>query len=208
MNTNDITVRLEEKKDYRKNETLIRNSFWNVYRPGCFEHYVLHTMRCFDGFVPELDFVMEKCGELIGQAAFVKAFIKSDKGKNIPVMALGPICIEPRYQRKGYGKFLLDYALRKAADYGCKAVCLEGNYNFYSQCGFTYASNFGIRYHGLNNDDDSSFFLCKELEKGYLDNITGEYSPPECYFVDEAKVDEFDNRFEYKQKLKLDTQLF
>ena len=38
---NDHTIRLEEKKDYREVENLVRESFWNVYKPGCAEHYVI-----------------------------------------------------------------------------------------------------------------------------------------------------------------------
>ena len=65
--TNDITFRLEEKKDYRAVENLIRESFWNVYLPGCSKHYVIHVLRYDPAFVKELDFVMEKDGVLIGR---------------------------------------------------------------------------------------------------------------------------------------------
>ncbi|HAR92174.1 MAG TPA: GNAT family N-acetyltransferase, partial [Eubacterium sp.] len=30
----DIIIRLEREEDYRENENLIRESFWNVYCPG------------------------------------------------------------------------------------------------------------------------------------------------------------------------------
>jgi len=64
---NNIVIRLEEKSEYRKVENLVRDSFWNVYRPGCLEHYVLNQLRNDPAFVPELDFVMYQEGELIGQ---------------------------------------------------------------------------------------------------------------------------------------------
>ena len=85
------------------------------------------------------------------------------------IMTMGPICISPELQGQGYGKRLLDYSLEKAAELGCGALCFEGNINFYGKSGFTYASAFGIRYHGLPEGADASFFLCKELKKGYLD---------------------------------------
>ena len=205
---NDCIIRLERTEEHRETETLVREAFWNVYRPGCLEHYVLNQLRNDEAFVPELNFVMEKDGRLIGQNMFMRAVIKADDGRDIPIMTMGPICITPELQSKGYGKILLDYSLEKAAELGCGALCFEGNINFYGKSGFTYASEFGIRYHGLPEGADASFFLCKELKKGYLDGFSGEYTPPNGYFVDEAQAEEFDKQFPPKEKLKLPTQLF
>ena len=208
MNKNNICIRLEKKEEYREVENLVRESFWNVYRPGCLEHFVLNQLRDDPAFVPELDFVMEQDGRLIGQNMFMNAHIKADDGRNIPIMTMGPICIAPELKRKGYGKILLDYSLEKAKALGCGAVCFEGNIDFYGKSGFTYASEFGIRYHGLPEGEDASFFLCKELIPGYLDGITGEYATPQGYFVDEAAAEEFDKEFPYKEKQKLPGQIF
>ena len=208
MNKNDYIIRLEKKEEYRKVEELVRESFWNVYRPGCSEHLVLNKIRQDKDFMPHLDFVMEKDGVIIGQNVFVNAVIKADDGRDIPIMAMGPICIAPEFKRMGYGKALLDYSLEQAREYGCKAVCFEGNIDFYGKSGFTYASKYGIRYHGLPEGEDSSFFLCKELEEGYLDTITGEYQTPSIYFVDDEEVEEFDKDFPAKEKLRLPTQIF
>ena len=205
---NDCIIRLERTEEHRETETLVREAFWNVYRPGCLEHYVLYQLRNDKAFVPELNFVMEKDGRLIGQNMFMRAVIKADDGRDIPIMTMGPICITPELQGTGYGKILLDYSLEKAAELGCGALCFEGNINFYGKSGFTYASEFGIRYHGLPEGTDASFFLCKELKNGYLDDISGEYTPPNGYFVDEAEAEEFDKQFPPKEKLKLPTQLF
>ena len=208
MNTNNIIIRLERKEEYRTVENLVRESFWNVYRPGCLEHFVLNQLREDDAFVPELDFVMEVNGQIIGQNMFMHAEINSDDGRTIPIMTMGPICIVPEFKRMGYGKKLLDYSLEKAKELGCGAVCFEGNIDFYSKSGFTYASEYSIRYHGLSEDDDASFFLCKELIPGYLDGVAGEYSTPKGYLVDEEAAEEFDKQFPHKEKLKLPGQLF
>lgn len=149
MNKNNIHIRLEKKEEYREVENLVRESFWNVYRPGCLEHYVLNQLRDDAAFVPELDFVMELDGKLIGQNMFMRANIKADDGRDIAIMTMGPICITPELKRKGYGKILLDYSLEKAKELGCGTVCFEGNIDFYGKSEFTYASTFGIRYHGL-----------------------------------------------------------
>lgn len=204
----NITIRLEKREEYREVENLVRESFWNVYRPGCLEHYVINQLRDDAAFVPELDFAMELDGKLIGQNMFMKAVIKADDGRDIDICTMGPICIDPAYKRKGYGKILLDYTLEKAKEYGFKAICFEGNIDFYGKSGFRPASDFGIRYHGLAEGEDASFFLCKELEAGYLDGVTGEYATPAGYFVDEAATEEFDKQFPNKQKLKLPGQIF
>ena len=208
MNKNNIKIRLEKKEEYREVENLVRETFWNVYRPGCLEHFVLNRLRNNPDFIAELDYVMELNGNLIGQIVFMKAVLKADDGRDIPIVTIGPICIIPEFKRRGYGKALLDYSLDKAAKMGFGAVCLEGNVDFYGKSGFTYADEFGIRYHGLSEGEDASFFLCNELTPGYLDGITGEYETPAGYFVDEAEADEFDKGFPYKEKLKLPGQLF
>ena len=203
----NIVIRLEKKEEYREVENLVRESFWNVYRPGCLEHYVLHYLRNKEVFVPELDFVMEQNGKIIGQNVFVKTEIKADDGRDIPIMAMGPICIMPELQGKGYGKRLLEYSLEQAAKFGCGAVCFEGNIEFYGKSGFRPASVFGIRYHGVPEGEDASFFLCKELISGYLDGVTGEYTP-ETYLIDEKEAELFDQEFPAKEKKKLPGQLF
>ena len=208
MNKNDYMIRLERKEEHREVENLIREAFWNVYRPGCLEHYVINQLRSDEAFVPELNLVMEKDGQIIGQNMFMHAEIKADDGRTVPIMTMGPICITPELKRKGYGKILLDYSLEKAAELGCGAVCFEGNIDFYGKSGFTYASEFGIRYHGLPEGADASFFLCKELTPGFLDGITGVYGPPQGYFVDEEAAEEFDRQFAPKEKLRLPGQLF
>ena len=204
----NYTIRPVEKKDHRAVETLVRESFWNVYRPGCSEHYVIHVLRDDPAFVPELDFVMEQDGRLIGQNMFMRTVIEADDGSIVPVLTMGPIGITPDLKRQGYGKALLDYSLEKAAAMGFGAVLFEGNIDFYSKCGFDYARKFGIRYHDLPEGADDSFFLCKELVPGYLDGVTGVYQTPKGYYVDDADVEEFDRGFEPKEKLKLPGQIF
>ena len=208
MKYDDITIRPEREEEHRAVENLIRESFWNVYRPGCLEHYVIHVLRDDPAFVKELDFVMEKDGTLIGQNIFMKTVINADDGRDVEVLTMGPICIAPELKRKGFGKILLDYSLEKAAAAGFGAVLFEGNIGFYGKSGFDYSSKFGIRYHDLPEGADSSFFLCKELIDGYLDGVTGIYRTPTGYYVDETDAEEFDRSFPQKEKLKLPGQIF
>ena len=207
MKKNDYMIRLETPNDYRKVENLTREAFWNVYRPGCMEHYVLHCYRDREGFVPELDFVMEKDGEIIGHVMSVRAKIQADDGREIPIMTFGPISIAPEYKRKGYGKALLDYSMEKAKKMGVGALCMEGNIDFYGKSGFVVASTKGIHYYAEPREEEVPYFLLKELKEGFLDGITGVYHTPEGYFVDEKAVEKFDADFPSKEKLKLPGQL-
>ena len=208
MNTNDYRIRPERTEDQRAVEELIRESFWNVYRPGCSEHYVMHVLRDDPAFVHELNFVMEQNGRLIGQNMFMRTHILADDGREIPVLTMGPICITNDRKRQGYGKRLLDYSLEKAAAMGFGAVLFEGNIAFYGKSGFDYAGSFGIRYHDLPEDADASFFLCKELIPGYLGDVTGVYYTPQGYYVDDADVEAFDRSFPPRVKEKLPGQIF
>ena len=208
MNTNDIFIRPERKEEYGEVENLVREAFWNVYRPGCSEHYVIHVLRDDPAFVKELDFVMERDGKLIGQNMFMRTFIDADDGRVIHVLTMGPICVTPELKRMGYGKKLLDFSLEKASAMGFGAVLFEGNIGFYGHSGFTYARNFGIRYHDLPDGADDSFFLCRELIPGYLDDVTGVYQTPGGYYVDNGDVEAFDAAFPPKEKLKLPGQIF
>ena len=204
----NLTIRLETEKDYRITEELTREAFWNVYRPGCYEHYVLHTLRSDPDFIHELDFVMELDGRIIGHVMFMHAELTRSDGSVLPIMTFGPISIHPDFQRKGYGKKLLDFALDKARAIGAGAICIEGNINFYGKCGFTVASDRGLHYHNEPENAEVPYFLVCELKEGFLDGKGGTYCPPTGYFVSEADVEEFDKSFVPKQKLKLPGQLF
>ncbi|MBQ9541883.1 N-acetyltransferase [Ruminococcus sp.] len=204
----NFIIRLETENDRRENEFLVREAFWNVYKPGCSEHYVLHVLRDDPAFVKELNFVMVQNGRLIGQNIFVRTVINADDGRVVDVLTMGPICIIPDLQRTGLGRKLLDFTVEKARSMGFGAVLFEGNINFYGKSGFDYAEKFGIRYHDLPDGADQSFFLCKELKEGYLDGVTGVYQTPQGYYVPDDEVEEFDIKFPPKQKLKLAGQIF
>lgn len=208
MAKNNIIIRNETKEDYRKVENLTREAFWNVYRPGCTEHYVLHCYRNDPAFVPELDLVMELNGELIGQVIYVRSEIDCDDGRKVPIMTFGPIGIAPKYKRQGYGKRLLDYSMEKAKETGVGALVITGNILFYGKSGFVPAMTKGVRY---ADDPEADYLLVKELIPGYLDDVSGTYKDPEGYFVCEKNPKDFElfeATFPTKEKKKLPGQLF
>lgn len=139
---------------------------------------------------------------------FVRALIQADDGRKIPIATMDPICIAPKYQQQGFGKLLLDASLERARAFGIQAVCFEGNIDFYGRSGFACADSFGIRYADLREGADASFFLCKELETGYLGGVTGVYTPPECYPVAQDEAEAFDRTFPAKEKHRHSSQIF
>ena len=198
-----MNIRLEQPQDYREVELLTREAFWNVYRPGCTEHYVLHCYRQRPEFIPDLAFVMEHDGRLIGHVMFSKAALTCDDGTLLPACTFGPLSIHPDYQRKGFGCALLRHALTVAKDLGYGAVCMEGNIDFYRHAGFVVASSLGIHYHGEPRDSDVPYFLAKELLPGYLHGRECTYRTPAGYFVaddDPAAFAAFDATFPPKEK--------
>ena len=208
-----MIIRLEQTKDYCEVENLTREAFWNVYRPGCTEHYVLNQYRSNPDFIPELDFVMEEDGRIIGHIMFSHAELALPDGTRKSSWTFGPISIHPDYKRKGYGLKLLQYALKKARGMGVGFLCMEGNIGFYKHAGFGLASRLGIHYHDMPHDEEVPFFLAQELIPGWLKaNGIAEatYCPPKGYFV----ADEYPEAFEAyeatfppKEKLRLPGQL-
>lgn len=200
----DCVIRLERPSDYPETEQLVRKAFWNVYRPGCFEHFVLHCYREREDFIPALDFVMEKGGRLIGQVMYVRSQIQTDDGHIIPIMTFGPISIAPDAQGNGYGSILLRHSMEAAKQLGAGALAITGSSNFYGKFGFVPGKARGIRY---AEDPEADYFLGKELIPGYLDGISGTFRDPDGYAVDETELEAFDRQFPPKKKKKLPGQL-
>ena len=200
----DYTIRLETKNDYREVEALTREAFWNVYRPGCLEHFVLHKFRERADFIRQLSFVMEQNGKIIGHIMYAHSTILCDDGRKIPIMTFGPFSILPEKQGKGYGTALLCYSIEKAKELGAKALAITGNIAFYSKSGFVMGKTKNILY---ADDPAAEYFLVKELDENFFSGISGTYNDPDGYFVDEVEAEAFDKNFPYKEKQTLDGQL-
>ena len=197
-------IRIEEEKDYRTVENLTREAFWNVYKPGCDEHYVLHIARNDPHFIKDLSLVLEKDDEIIGHIMFVETSLKAKKDK--PAVIFGPVSILPKYQKQGYGTKLINYTIEKAKELGYKGIVITGNPDYYHRFGFLSAKHFDIHYNEYSTDE-LPFFMAMELEEGYFDE-TYLYSDPSIYNVNTCDVEEFDKTFPYKEKKVLPTQIF
>ena len=205
----NITIRLENERRLSKCRKPDPRSFLECLPSRL--HGALCTALLSEmtrTFVPELDFVMELDGELIGQVIYVRSEIDCDDGRKVPIMTFGPIGIAPAYKRQGYGKQLLDYSMEKAKEMGAGALAITGNILFYGKSGFVPAKTKGVRY---ADDPEADYFLIKELTPGFLNGISGTYKDPEGYFVcekDPEGFERFEATFPKKEKQKLPGQLF
>ena len=100
----NVTVRNETPADYQEVEALVRRAFWNLYVPGCSEHYLAHILRSHPDFVPELDLVLEAAGRVVGSILYTRARLVGKAGREKEILTFGPVCVAPEFQRRGYGK--------------------------------------------------------------------------------------------------------
>lgn len=198
MNKN-YTIRLERQEDYRAVENLTREAFWNLSVLGCDEHYLVHVMRNHEDFIPELDFVIEADGKIIGNVMYVKAKLSDEKGEKKNILSFGPVCIHPDYQRRGYGKALLEYSFEKAIQLGYDTIVIYGNPDNYVARGFKSCKKYNVC---LEGDIYPCAMLVKELKEGSLDGRKWCYleSPVATLCGDVEAVAKFDAQFPPKEK--------
>ncbi len=184
MNKNYV-IRPERSEDYITVEKLTREAFFNVYRPGCLEHYVLHQFRNDPDFIPELSLVLETDGRIIAHVMYAKAEIKKSSGKSVQIATFGPFSVLPKFQKQGYGEALLRHSFTLVRAASILAIAIEGDYDYYKKYGFVKGKDIGIIY---QDDPTADYFLIKELEDGFISSNSGSYTDPRGYFVDEASA--------------------
>ncbi len=199
MNKNDYIIRLETENDYREVETLAREAFWDQNVPGCHEHYFVHVLRQHEDFIPALDYVLEEDGKIIGSIMYAKAKLVDEAGTEKPVLTMGPICIHPDYQRKGYGKALLEYTFERAMALGYDTIVNFGNPDNYVARGYKSSKKYNVCFEG---DIFPAALLVKELHDGVLDGRKWFYYPSKAEELcnDTEAVAEFDTLFPPKVK--------
>lgn len=194
-----IIIRNETPADYRAVENLTREAFWNQNVPGCDEHYLVHVMRSHPDFIPQLDFVLELDGEIIGSVLYTKAALMDAQGQKKTVLTFGPFSIAPEHQRKGYGKQLLEHSFTAAAAMGYDAVVIFGNPDNYVARGFKSCKKYGV---GLAPEVFPTALLVKELREGALEGGPWQYLPSsvDTLCEDAAATAAFDAGFPPKEK--------
>jgi len=203
MSDIDLILRNAKKEDYRTVEQLVREAFWNLYVPGCSEHYVLHNLRKSSDFIPELDFVAEQGGQIVGQIAYSRGTIKGRQGEEKEVMTFGPVSVLPAFQKRGIGSTLIIHTIALARDMGCSAICIYGDPRYYSRFGFRCAEKYEIK------TADNKFAVALqvlELRQGALNNVSGTFIESAAFAVDETEFAQYEATFPFKEKRETDSQ--
>lgn len=198
-----LNIRNEREADYKIVEDITRKAFYNVYVPGCMEHYLVHIMRGHEDFIPELDFVIELDGQIVGNIMYTKAKLTDEDGIEKDILTFGPVSILPKYQRNGYGKMLIEHSLKRAAELGYEAVVIMGSPVNYVSCGFECCKRHNVC---VEKNKYPAAMLVKELKPGALDGRLWLYSVSPVMNVDEREAQAFDDGLEKMEKKWMPSQ--
>ena len=193
----EATIRNEMSGDHRIVEELTRKAFWNLYVPGCVEHYLVHVMRDHADFIPELDYVLEQDNQIIGNIMYTKAKLISEEGIEKPILTFGPVSILPEYQRKGYGSKIIQHSFIRAKELGYAVIVIFGNPGNYAKLGFISCSRLDI---SLGDGVFPAGMLVKELQEGTLAGKKWTYKESDVYNIDPNEAEAFDSEFEPLEK--------
>jgi len=199
----NIMIRQENESDYEEVETLTREAFWDIYQPGCDEHLLAYKLRKAEAFIPELDFIAELDGQLVGNIMYSKAKIANQSGAECEVISFGPLSVLPLYQKSGIGSELVNHTIKLAEEMGYKAVVIFGNPDYYHRFGFVNAENYLIT---TGDGENFEAFMVRELYEGALQGVEGEFHEAPVFKIDKTEADAFDKKFPYKEKHITDTQ--
>lgn len=199
----EYIIRIERPQDYKAVETLTREAFWNLYVPGCNEHYLLHRLRSSPGFLPELSLVAEWEGAVLGHIAFTRGRLVREGDSPLEVFSFGPLSVWPRLQGKGIGGALVRRGLKDAREMGCTAVCIYGDPRYYSRFGFRCAEKYDIR---TADGKFAAALLALELVPGVLSQGAGRFVEDPAFDVDMSDFDVYDSGFEPKERLETESQ--
>jgi predicted N-acetyltransferase YhbS len=191
-----ITLRLERPEDYRAVENLTREAFWKFMSPTCDEHYLVHLLRAVPAFLPELDFVAEMDGELVGHVMYSRAKVVDDGGKETEVLTFGPLSVLPTYWHCGVGSALMRHSIRGAKQMGYRAIVFYGHPDYYPRFGFRNAKAFGIT---TPNGKNFDALMAMPLYDGALDGVSGAFHEDPVFAMKSEKAEVFNRAFPHKQ---------
>jgi len=200
---NKLLIRNEQEKDYRAVEEATREAFWNLYVPGCDEHYLVHLMRDSPDFLPELAFVAVLNEKVVGSIFFTKSHILDENGMRHDTITFGPVSVLPELHRQGIGSALIEHGRQAAIQRGYRAILIYGYPEYYKRFGFRHAKDFGI------SNPDGKYplaHLSLELFEGALQGISGRAFESGVYDIDKNAAQEYDALFEAKIKLVTPSQ--
>lgn len=193
----NITLRLETEADYRKVEEMTREAFWNLYVPGCDEHYLAHILRDHPDFIPELDYVAEVDGKIVGSIMYTKAFLIGEDQEQVEILAFGPLCVPPEHQRKGIGTELIEKTKALAAEKNIPAIVIYGDPHNYCKHGFRNGIDYNV---SDMNGEYPMGLLVLELKSGFFGLKNWKAKQSDVFSFDQKDAAEFDKRFAAKEK--------
>ena len=198
-----ITIRNEEQKDWAVVEKITRQAFYNLYVPGCVEHYLVHIMREHEDFIPELDFVLELDGQVIGNIMYTKAKLTDENGTEKEILTFGPVSIHPAYQRMGYGKMLMEHSFQAAIQLGYDTIVILGSPANYVSRGFKCCKKYNVC---IENGKYPAAMMVKELIPHVLDGHKWIYQDSPVMAISEEEAERYDNTLEPMEKKYLPSQ--
>jgi len=196
----EYLIRNETINDYKAVEEMTREAFWNLYVPGCDEHYLVHEMRNHEDFIPELDFVIDYKGEIIGNIMYTKARLINQSAYEKQILTFGPLCIRKDFQRRGLGKRLMEYSFYKAVSLGYSVIVIFGNPGNYVSSGFKSCYRYSI---SLEGEAYPTAMLVKELIPNIIPNDKWKYVQSSVYEIDPKRAEEYDSTLPKKEKTAL-----
>lgn len=178
-------------------EEITREAFWNLYSPGCDEHYLCHLLRDHKDFIPELDFVAEKDGNVIGSIMYSKSFLFGEDNEKVEIASFGPLCVHPQFQRKGIGTALINKTRDLVKSMGIPAIVIYGDPHNYCKHGFRN----GLDYRVSNIDGEYPLgLLVLELETRFFGKAKWKAIQSDAFRFDPKDAIEFDGKFKEKEK--------
>lgn len=193
----EIIIRREQEKDYGKVEEMIRKAFWNLYVPGCTEHFLAHVIREHGDFVKELDLVLELNGQLIGSIMYTKAKLVAEQGEEKEILTFGPLSILPEFQRQGYGRRLMEASFQQALRLGYDTIVIFGSPANYVSSGFKSCKKYNV---SLEDGTYPAAMLVKELRPEVLEGSRWVYYQSQAFEIREEDAQSFDQRLEKMEK--------
>jgi predicted N-acetyltransferase YhbS len=192
-----MNIRLETEADYKTVEELTREAFWNLYVPGCDEHYLCHILRDHKDFIRELDYVVELNGKIIASIMYTNSILIGEDKEQVPIVSFGPLCVHPEYQRKGIGTELIEKTTAIVRSMGIPAIVIYGDPHNYCKHGFKNGIDYNVSdMHG----EYPLGLLVLEVQAGFFSNKKWKAKQTDAFYFNHDEAVEFDSGFEAKEK--------
>ncbi len=199
----NIEIRHETQEEYRIVDEITRDAFWNLYVPGCDEHYLAHALRTHEDYLPELSFVIAVDGEIAGSIFYSRSKICKEDGGELEILTFGPVCIAKKFQGKGLGRKLITHSIEAARAAGHSAIIIGGDWRHYSHYGFCSTKKYGI---SMPDEKFYTGILALPLQPNVLSNAKGIWQLSPVFEIDGGKAAEFDKTFTPKEKVWQESQ--